>query len=121
MAYVAAREGDRDPALDFLVKATRAPGAAATAWYYLGMAYRQGWASGQAVEPLLRAVALDASLFPAVHDLGLCQLELLQLPLALRSFETALALQPSSLEALHNKGRTLHALGRLEEALQCFD
>lgn len=121
MAYVEGRRGNLDSVFAHLDKATRAPGATASAWYYLGVWFRTKGRHADAVIAFGRALERGAGLFAAAHDLGMSNLELREPLAALAAFDRALEIDRGSFEARHNRGRALHELGRFEEALVCFD
>src|SRR5262245_19063678 len=67
---------------------------------------------------IVRAQAED---FHAFHLLAVVQWQLGRLHEALTSFDKALAIKPDYVEALINRGVTLHRLKRFEEALSSYD
>jgi tetratricopeptide (TPR) repeat protein len=121
MAYVAANQGDLDRAFECLHTATRAPGASATAWYYLGLLSFRAGRLEESETALRRAVELEPAFFEALHDLGRVLHERKDYAGAVEALGRASAARPESFEALHNLGRSLHALERFEDALAMYE
>jgi Tfp pilus assembly protein PilF len=74
----------------------------------------------EAIEPLLAAVASDPSHGDAHYYLGEAYNHIDELPLALASYESASALQPSSMRALKGIGIVLDRMGRPVEAAAAY-
>ena len=69
----------------------------------------------------LQVIDANGSLFSAQHLLGIVQSARGEKLLALASFDRAIALRPDYVEALTNRGNTLHELERFEEALTNYE
>ncbi|MEX2297360.1 MAG: tetratricopeptide repeat protein [Dongiaceae bacterium] len=73
-------------------------------------------------EALYRAVAQQSpGDFDAQHLLGILRLQRGDATMALVCFDRALAIDPQSVRAQHNRGRALEALDRPAEALAAYD
>ncbi|MDZ4735739.1 MAG: tetratricopeptide repeat protein [Rhodospirillaceae bacterium] len=73
-------------------------------------------------EALYRAVAQQSpGDFDAQHLLGILRLQRGDAAMALGCFERALAIDPRSVRAQHNRGRALEALNRPDAALAAYD
>ena len=69
----------------------------------------------------LQVIDANGSLFSAHHLLGIVQSARGEKLLALASFDRAIALRPDYVEALTNRGNTLHELERFDEALTNYE
>lgn len=92
-----------------------------------GLAYVNQWSQSpsksleQAIEAATRAVALDDR-YPYAHwALGVINLYLRRLDVAIREAECVIALAPNLVEGHESLGNALHYAGRSEEALVCFE
>jgi tetratricopeptide (TPR) repeat protein len=74
----------------------------------------------EAVEPLLAAIAADASHGDAHYYLGEAYNHIDELPSALSSYEMAASLQPTSMRALKGIGIVLDRMGRPAEAAAAY-
>ncbi|MEO8337050.1 MAG: tetratricopeptide repeat protein [bacterium] len=74
----------------------------------------------EAIEPLLAAIASDASHGDAHYYLGEAYNHIDELPAALSSYEMAATLQPTSMRALKGIGIVLDRLGRPVEAAAAY-
>ncbi|MEO5813914.1 MAG: tetratricopeptide repeat protein [Gemmatimonadaceae bacterium] len=74
----------------------------------------------EAVEPLLAAIASDASHGDAHYYLGEAYNHIDELPAALSSYEMAATLQPNSMRALKGMGIVLDRMGRPVEAAAAY-
>jgi tetratricopeptide (TPR) repeat protein len=83
-------------------------------------AYKAGQLS-QAEAICRQVISLDRDFFDAIYVLAVVQAGLGNNVDALANYDRALALQPRHAEALSNRGNTLKALKRLNQALDSFD
>ena len=121
MGYVEANRGNLARARELLTAATRAPGASAASWYYLGRLALQEERLDEAESAMRRALSLDAGFFEALHDLGRLLQERGEYAEAVECLQRAGAANPASFEVHHNLGRSLRSLGRYAEALEEYD
>ena len=121
MAYIAGNRGDLDGAFKFLTKATSVPDASATSWYYLGSVFQRQRRFTEAAAAFRKALAIRATFFEALHDLGLACFNLGNHGDAIEAYERAAALNPDSFEVFHNRARAFQALHRHDEALADLD
>jgi tetratricopeptide (TPR) repeat protein len=83
-------------------------------------AYQRG-RLGEA-DDLARAVlGINADYFDALHLIAMIRTRQRRLDEALASYDSALVLRPDHVEALCNRGATLHELKRFDEALASYD
>ncbi len=87
----------------------------------LGQLYGEHGHFADAVDPLLRAVALDPDSFDAWHNLGLSYFRLKRYQEARRPLEKAVALRPDIFDTLNLLGATLYVLGDDRAALPVLD
>jgi tetratricopeptide (TPR) repeat protein len=120
MAYVAGNRGNLDEVFRLLTRATGAPDASATSWYYLGVWFLKKGESGRAVEAFRKSLEIQEGFFECLHDLGQALFNLRLYAEAVEAFDRAAAINPRSFEVFHNKGRALHELDRCEEAVECY-
>jgi tetratricopeptide (TPR) repeat protein len=83
----------------------------------LGQLYGEHGHFADAVNPLLRAVALDPDSFDAWHNLGLSYFRLKRYQEARQPLEKAVALRPDLFDTLNLLGATLYVLGDDRAAL----
>ena len=121
LAYVAGNRGNLDEVFRLLTRATSAPDASATAWYYLGVWFLKKEDFARAVDAFQKALGIRGEFFECLHDLGLAFFNLRLYAEAVEAYDRAAAINPRSFEVFHNKGRALHELDRCEEALECYD
>ncbi len=87
----------------------------------LGQLYGEAGAYEEALDPLKRAVQLDANSFEAWHDLGLTYFRLKQYRDARAPLEKAVALHPESYGPVVMLGATLYMLGEDDAALPVLE
>jgi tetratricopeptide (TPR) repeat protein len=121
MGYIAGHRGDVDRAYDFLAAATRAPGASAESWYYLGSTLLQKGRYAEAASALGTSLALAGDFFEGLHDLAVALTRSGRAHEAIGLFDKAQALRRDSIELLNNKGIALHACRRFEQAIQAYE
>ena len=94
----------------------------ASAWNAKGVFHAQKRDFGEALRSFDRALQLDPNLAPAHTNRGRVLLALgpEKANDALRSFDSALKLTPNDVQIMHDKASALHALGRIDEELECF-
>jgi len=87
----------------------------------LGQLYGEHGHFADALNPLLRAVALDPDSFDAWHNLGLSYFRLKRYQEARQPLERAVALRPDLFDTLNLLGATLYVLGDDRAALPVLD
>ncbi len=95
----------------------------ASAWNAKGVVLAGMEMFGDALRSFNQAIQLNPRMSEAYVNRGRVLLALGpdQASKALKAFESALSLSPDDLGILHDKARALHAMGRSQEELECYD
>ena len=113
---VATKQGRTTEAIAHLDGVLRQEPDAPEALLWLSRCFRADGAYRAAAGAGMRVTQLRSSDPEAFNNLGECQMALLMLPEATRSFERATRLTPALLEAFLNLGKALHVQGQHEQA-----
>lgn len=112
--------GDRDRAIAAYTRAVELE-PSRLAYNNLGVLYREGGATGAAIEVLREALRLDPRYAPAHSNLALAYLDLGMLDPAIAHLREAVAFAPKQADYLNNLGRALEHAGQLGEARQRYE
>jgi tetratricopeptide (TPR) repeat protein len=112
--------GKLDMSLDFLRRASRAPGVAPVYLSNFAEIARQKGLLAEAEEAAQRAVKQEPTLIAAWNNLGIILQESGKLDASLECLEKVAALQPDSAESHNNLGNTYKRIGNLERAEACY-
>ena len=121
LGLIAHARKDGARAIDYLVRACRAPGARALFHSNLAEMCRQDGRLGEAEVAARRAVAQDPGLTAGWNNLGIVLQERGKLEESRRCLERAVALSPGAADLQSNLGNTLKKLGELALARQRYE
>lgn len=109
-----------DTAIFFINRSLHFDRANATANFQKGMILKEAGDTAKSITSFQSAVELNPEYFDAYMQLGIL-MSVAKNPLAVEYFNTALKIEPKSIEALYGMGKFLQNAGEYENALKAYD
>lgn len=109
-----------DTAVFFINRSLHHDRANAVAHFQKGMILKEGGDTARSIESFQSAVEFDQNYFDAYMQLGIL-FSIKQNPIALEYFNTALKIEPKSIEALYGIGKFLQNLGEYDKAIKAYE
>lgn len=121
LGLLSAYQGD-PIAIEYFTSALEIKPKSAEAWYSLGMFYQAGEKYDKAMETYRKLLDVDPNNFLAYYNTGYLYLtEYGEFQTAMAYFDSVIAIEPSYIDAIYNKGVCYEELNQTNEAIAIYE